>query len=73
VSHDSVLVLLAVVGGGLLLLIIASLCLKMDGFFSRLSQLNAEIRRTEGHERAHYKKRRRQLWLSLLPFTKKRS
>lgn len=39
--------------------------------FSReLRQLNSEIRRTTGSERRYWIRRRRRLWLSLLPFVK---
>lgn len=37
-------------------------------FSQQLRYLNREIRRTHGEERKLWKRRRRRLWLSLLPF-----
>ena len=37
-------------------------------FSQQLRYLNKEIRRTRGAERKLWKRRRRRLWLSLLPF-----
>ena len=37
-------------------------------FSHQLRYLNREIRRTRGAERKLWKRRRRRLWLSLLPF-----
>ena len=37
-------------------------------FSQQLRYLNKEIRRTRGAERKRWKRRRRRLWLSLLPF-----
>ena len=39
-------------------------------FHEELEYLNMEIRRTDGRERAHWEKKRRKLWLSLLPFVR---
>lgn len=39
-------------------------------FRLELKSLNCEIERTEGRERKYWKKRRRRLWLSLIPFVK---
>ncbi len=40
------------------------------GFSQELRYLNNEIGRTHGLERERYIKRKRKLWLSLLPFVK---
>lgn len=42
-----------------------------EGFLPDLRYLNSEIRRTSGREKEHYIKKRRRLWLSLLPFFKR--
>ena len=39
-------------------------------FSSELRFINREIARTKGKERRYYIRRRRRLWLSLLPFVK---
>lgn len=40
-------------------------------FLQELKYINAEIRRTHGRDKKHWIARRKKLWLSLLPFTKK--
>lgn len=42
----------------------------VETFSKELRYLNMEIGRTEGRERMHYLRRRRRLWLSLIPFVK---
>ena len=42
----------------------------VDKFFGELRYLNMEIGRTAGAEQRHYLRRRRRLWLSLIPFVK---
>jgi hypothetical protein len=42
----------------------------VENFSKELRYLNMEIGRTEGRERMHYLRRRRRLWLSLIPFVK---
>ena len=39
-------------------------------FRIELNNINREIRRTDGHERARWRRRKRRLWLSILPFVK---
>lgn len=39
-------------------------------FSGELKYLKSEIERSSGHERKYWKKKRRKLWLSLLPFVK---
>lgn len=39
-------------------------------FSMELRYLNVEIERTEGEECRHYMRRRRRLWLSLIPFVR---
>lgn len=60
--------------GVLAVFIILLLLVGSASFFNDFSQelryLNTEIKRTAGAERKHYIRRRRKLWLSLLPFVK---
>ncbi|MBQ9973985.1 MAG: hypothetical protein IJP02_03390 [Oscillospiraceae bacterium] len=44
----------------------------VNDFSRELRILNMEIGRTEGPERRHWIRKRRRLWLSLLPFYKYR-
>jgi len=46
------------------------LALFLRNFSRELSLLNMEIHRTEGGEQLHYIRRRRRLWLSLIPFVR---
>ena len=57
---------------GLVLLVglVYSLVLFSVGFSRELRYLNIEISRTRGAERRYWEKRRRRLWLSLIPFVK---
>lgn len=40
------------------------------GFKKELRLINMEIRRTEGKERERWLRRKRRLWLSIIPFVK---
>ncbi len=53
-----------------LALIVVGSVLFYNDFSRELQHLNTEIRRTEGEELDYWKKRRRRLWLSILPFVK---
>ena len=53
-----------------IVLLLAGLVSFLNKFCQELIYLNSEIRRTFGSERKHWKRRRRRLWLSLLPFVK---
>ena len=48
--------------------ILVTLISKIHNFSRELRFLNREIQRTEGEECQHWKRERRRLWLSLLPF-----
>lgn len=54
----------------LLLLLLAVLVSFLHNFFGELKYLNYEIKRTDGSERRYWVRKRKQLWLSLLPFVK---
>ena len=68
-GHEQVLsglfVILIVVA--LLLLIFSR---RIMWFFQELKYLNDEIRRNDGREKARWKRRKRRLFLSLIPFVK---
>ncbi len=61
-------VLLAIVIVFFAVLILVVLSVKINEFSHELDYLNREIARTEGAEREHWKREKRRLWLSLLPF-----
>ena len=42
----------------------------INSFSRELNYLNIEIKRTEGSERKYWLRKRRRLWLSLIPFVK---
>lgn len=55
------------------LILILLICKAISFFYDfskELRYLNMEINRTDDDERAHYLRKRRKLWLSLLPFIK---
>ncbi len=51
-------------------LVTVSLVVFFRDFTRQLAYLNSEIERSEGRQRRHWIRRRRRLWLSLLPFIK---
>lgn len=61
-------VLLAIVIAFFAVLILVGLTAKISEFSHDLDYLNREIARTEGAERECWKRKKRRLWLSLLPF-----
>jgi hypothetical protein len=61
-----------IVALSILILILVRFIFYLDNFSHQLKYLNVEIKRTHGSERMHYIRRRRRLWLSLIPFVKRR-
>ncbi|MBE6750538.1 MAG: hypothetical protein E7560_05185 [Ruminococcaceae bacterium] len=53
-----------------LFLILIWIAIFLNIFARELKYLNTEIKRTSGNERKYWKRRKRRLWLSLLPFVK---
>ena len=53
-----------------LVFVLYGLCSFINDFSAELRYLNNEIKRTEGAERRHYIRKRKRLWLSLIPFVK---
>lgn len=64
------LVTALVIAGIILLLAIIKVCIFMQAFLRELRYLNNEINRTEGREREHYIRRKKRLFLSLIPFVR---
>ncbi len=62
------IVILILMGGFLLVGLLTSLVRWITGFQRELRYLNMEIRRTEGREQRHYRREKRRLLLSWLPF-----
>ena len=55
---------------GLLILMLIRIVMIYDAFTMELKRLNCEIGRTKGAEQQHWLRKRRRLWLSLIPFVK---
>ncbi len=51
--------------------VIIKLVLFIKSIKEELKYINIEIGRTEGREKSHWKKKKRQLLLSLIPFVKR--
>lgn len=72
-NPDSELYLLiGVVVVVILLPMLIGLVVFINDFSSELRYLNNEIGRTTGGERRYWKRQKRRLWLSLIPFVKYR-
>lgn len=50
------------------LLFLIGMILQVKRFFWELNYINMEIARTTGEEQRQWQKKKRRLWLSLLPF-----
>ena len=61
-------VLLAIVIAFFAVVLLVGLTIKINDLSHDLDYLNREIARTEGAEREYWKREKRRLWLSLLPF-----
>jgi len=60
--------IIAVVAIAALLFLGTRLARFLNAFAKELGYLNCEIRRTEGSERKYWEKKKKELWLSLIPF-----
>ena len=60
--------LVGLVGVSFFMILLTTVALFIHDFTKELRFLNMEIGRTDGEERTYWKRRRRRLWLSLLPF-----
>ncbi len=54
----------------IVILSIGGIGMFINDFSRELHMLNMEISRTSGEERRYWKRRRRRLWLSIIPFIK---
>ena len=65
--------LYVIIGLGIVLAIFATINLAawIQDFRKELRYLNAEIARTTGEEREQWKRRKKRLWLSLIPFVRR--
>lgn len=52
------------------IIFIVRFAMMISDFQTELKYINGEIRRTSGREQKHWKKKKRRLLLSLLPFVK---
>ena len=64
------ILLIGIVVAIFLVLIIVKLTMYFLEFARELRYLNCEIGRTTGERLEHFKKQKRRLWLSLIPFVK---
>lgn len=64
------LILVCLIAIPLVLGLLSVLCLFIMNFSRELRYINCEIGRNVGAERRHWIRKRRRLWLSLIPFVK---
>ncbi len=60
--------LFAVVIAFFIISLFVALVVRIKGFIWELDSINREIGRTSGEEQRYWKRQKRRLWLSLLPF-----
>lgn len=60
--------LLIIIIAFVVVLLLVGLTMKIDEFSRELDYINREIGRTTGAEQKYWKREKRRLWLSLLPF-----
>ena len=63
-------VLIGIVAAFFLFLLLFGLASFFNNFSQELKYINCEIRRNDGSERRYWIRKRRRLWLSLIPFVK---
>lgn len=61
-------VLLVIIGLPAAIGILTAIVMRLDRFSRELQYIKLEIGRTRGAERKYWKRKKRRLWLSLLPF-----
>lgn len=62
--------LISIIAVFFLFLLLFGLVSFFNNFFRELKYINCEIQRTDGSERRYWIRKRRRLWLSLIPFVK---
>ncbi len=65
---DPVILLVIIVAAFIGILLLFSIAVKINEFSHDLDYINCEIGRTTGGEQRYWKREKRRLWLSLLPF-----
>lgn len=63
-------VLIGILAAFILVILFVNLCMFANDFSRELKYVNGEIDRTEGAEQRYWIRKRRRLWLSLIPFVK---
>jgi hypothetical protein len=69
-NDEALYFLVGLIAFGFLILLLFGFAQFLNDFSHELKYLNSEIGRTSGEERRYWIRRRRQLWLSLIPFVK---
>ncbi len=64
----TLIILLTIIGAFFAVLIISGLVIFFSDFRKELRYINFEINRSTGSERYYWKRKKRRLWLSLIPF-----
>lgn len=67
-SDPVIAIIIVVVIFFFVILFLAGLAIKINEFSHELDYINREIGRTTGGEQRYWKREKRRLWLSLLPF-----
>jgi len=69
-EKDPIWLLVAIIGIVFLFAILVGIAMWWNDFSQELRYMNNEIRRTDGAEQRHWKRQKRRLWLSLIPFVR---
>ena len=70
-NNTVIIILLAIIALFVVVFLIIGLAVKISVFSRERNYINTEIERTTGAERRYWKREKRRLWLSLLPFYKR--
>lgn len=70
-NNTVIIILLAIIALFVAVFLIIGLTVKISAFSRERNYINTEIERTTGAERRRWKREKRRLWLSLLPFYKR--
>ena len=71
-QNFSIYVFIGIVASIILFFLAVRFAYFLNAFAKELEYLNCEIQRTEGTERELWEKRKKELWLSLVPFVKRK-
>lgn len=72
-EEEALWILIALLGGMFGFALTVKFAMWLNGFISERNYLNNEIGRTVGSEQRYWKRRRRRLWLSIIPFVRYRN